>query len=145
MKDYKNILLGVELISKNDDRLLQKALEIVNEFKANLYVVHAIEHLSSYGAAYGVAVGADIEQMLMDNARKELDKLGRRLNLPEKQQILKMGPAQAIILEEAEKLNADLIVIGSHGRHGLRLLLGSTANAILHGAKCDVLAVRLQK
>ena len=39
----------------------------------------------------------------------------------------------------------DLIVVGSHGRHGLALLLGSTANDVLHGAPCDVLAVRLQK
>ena len=38
----------------------------------------------------------------------------------------------------------DLIVVGSHGRHGLALLLGSTADAVLHHAKCDVMAVRLQ-
>ena len=38
---------------------------------------------------------------------------------------------------------ADLIVVGSHGRHGLALLLGSTANGVLHGATCDVLAVRV--
>ena len=35
------------------------------------------------------------------------------------------------------------LVVGSHGRHGLALLLGSTANAVLHGAPCDVLAVRI--
>ena len=35
------------------------------------------------------------------------------------------------------------IVVGSHGRHGLALLLGSTASGVLHGAKCDVLAVRI--
>jgi len=34
-------------------------------------------------------------------------------------------------------------VVGSHGRHGLALLLGSTANGVLHGASCDVLAVRV--
>ena len=43
----------------------------------------------------------------------------------------------------AEKLNADLIVIGTHGQSGLRLLLGSTANAVLHGVKRDVLAVKI--
>ena len=40
---------------------------------------------------------------------------------------------------------ARLIVVGSHGRHGLALLLGSTANGVLHHAKCDVLAVRIQE
>jgi universal stress protein A len=43
----------------------------------------------------------------------------------------------------AEEQQVDLVVTGSHGRHGLALILGSTANAILHGAKCDVLAVRI--
>jgi universal stress protein A len=44
----------------------------------------------------------------------------------------------------ARELRCDLVVVGSHGRHGLALLLGSTANDVLHGAQCDVLAVRLQ-
>ena len=48
-----------------------------------------------------------------------------------------------VILAEAQAINADLIIVGSHGRHGVSLILGSTANAILHGAQCDVLAVRV--
>ena len=45
----------------------------------------------------------------------------------------------------AKEHECDLIVVGSHGRHGLALLLGSTANDVLHGAPCDVLAVHLVK
>jgi len=45
----------------------------------------------------------------------------------------------------ADEQGADLIIVGSHGRHGLALLLGSTANGVLHGAACDVLAVRVGK
>ena len=45
----------------------------------------------------------------------------------------------------AEESDVDLIVVGSHGRHGLALILGSTSTSILHGAKCDVLAVRVGK
>lgn len=43
----------------------------------------------------------------------------------------------------AAKIGADLVVVGTHGKHGLQLLTGSTANAMLHGARCDVLAVRV--
>ncbi|MDE0009371.1 MAG: universal stress protein [Gammaproteobacteria bacterium] len=45
----------------------------------------------------------------------------------------------------ATDIGADLVVVGTHGKHGLQLLAGSTANAILHGATCDVLAVRLRQ
>ena len=41
--------------------------------------------------------------------------------------------------------DVDLIVVGSHGRHGFALLLGSTSTGVLHGAKCDVLAVRIRE
>jgi len=45
----------------------------------------------------------------------------------------------------AKEQGCDLIVVGSHGRHGLALLLGSTSNDLLHGAPCDTLAVALKK
>jgi universal stress protein A len=44
----------------------------------------------------------------------------------------------------AEELGVDLIVMGTHGRHGLGLLLGSTATGVLHGCPCDVLTVRIK-
>lgn len=144
MKNYHKILLAVELATESDQRIIKHAMEMAKTFSAEILLVHAIEHISSYGAAYGVAVGADVEQMLIDNAKKELDKVAKKLDVSEKGQLLRVGPAGPIILEEAEKHKADLIIIGSHGRHGMRLLLGSTANSVLHGAKCDVLAVRLK-
>jgi nucleotide-binding universal stress UspA family protein len=53
-------------------------------------------------------------------------------------EILK-GSAEATILEEAERWEADLIVIGSHGYTGLkRILLGSVSNAVVAPAPCSV-------
>jgi universal stress protein A len=43
----------------------------------------------------------------------------------------------------AKEEDVDLIIVGSHGRHGLALIFGSTSNSVLHGAPCDVLAVRI--
>lgn len=54
------------------------------------------------------------------------------------------GVPKQEITQVADEQQADLIVVGSHGRHGLELLLGSTTNAILHHANCDVIAVRLR-
>jgi universal stress protein A len=66
------------------------------------------------------------------------------LAIPEAQTWLETGSPKQEIIRIAEENAVDLIVVGSHGRHGLALLLGSTANGVLHHANCDVLAVRLQ-
>jgi universal stress protein A len=145
MKAYQHIVVAVELIPENDAQPIAKAVELAKEYQAKLTLLHVVEHVSSYGAAYGVAVGTDIEQILIDNAKTAMTQVGKTLNVAADDQIIRLGPPGIVILEEAEKLKADLIIVGSHGRHGIRLLLGSTANAVLHGAKCDVLAVRLQE
>lgn len=143
MKEYNRMVLAVELETGCDKLPAHKAMQLAKEFGASLTLVHAVEHMTSYGAAYGLAAGADIEEMLLENAKQAITKLGAELGVPESRQVIKIGPAKLVILEEAEQANADLIIVGSHGRHGVRLLLGSTANAVLHGAKCDVLAVRI--
>ena len=53
------------------------------------------------------------------------------------------GNPAAQLHEVAAECNADLIAVGTHGRQGWRALLGETANGVLHGASCDVLAVRV--
>ena len=144
MKEYKHILLAVELNPDCDELPIKKAMEFSKELGAKLTLLHAIEHMSSYGAAYGVAAGGDIEEMLLESAKTELAKVGGRTGVSEENQLIKVGPAKFLILEEAERLGVDLLIVGSHGRHGIRLLLGSTANAVLHGARCDVLAIRVK-
>ncbi len=140
---YKHILVAVELDPSCDGLPTKKAVDLAETFGAKVTLIHAVEHMSSYGAAYGIAAGADIEEMLLENAREAMTKLGTKMSIPDNHQVIQLGPARLVILDEAEKLKVDLIIVGSHGRHGVRLLLGSTANAVLHHAKCDVLAIRI--
>jgi universal stress protein A len=139
----KNIVLAVELF-ENEQPLIKKALEFAARFKAKITLVHAIEHVITYGASYGVAVGVEVEEALLKSANKLMHKLGKKLKIAEKNQVIKFGSAKEVVVEEAKRVKADLIIVGSHGRHGMRLLLGSTANAVLHNATCDVLAVRIK-
>ena len=144
-KGYKNIILALEL-KKGDRHLVEKAQYMVAKTGAKLTLVHAIEHTGTYNAtAYGlVSIARDIEEALSKYAAREMTKLGTILKVPQKNQIISFGPAKLVVLEEAEKRKADLIIIGSRGMEGIRLLIGSTANAVLHSAKCDVLAVRIK-
>lgn len=64
--------------------------------------------------------------------------------IPSDRVYLEQGNPATEIKAKAEQIQADLIVIGTHGRHGLGLLLGSTANGVLHGVECDVLTVRIR-
>jgi len=143
MKRYKSILVAVELVTKTDVEPLNHAEYIAKELGANITLVHAIEYTGGYNA-YGMGISFEVEKILVDNANRSMKDLGERVGVPENKRIVKIGSAKYVILEEAEKIKADLIIVGSHGRHGLRAILGSTADGVLHGAKCDVLAVRLK-
>ena len=56
--------------------------------------------------------------------------------------ILKKGPAGPVIIEEAEKENCDLIVVGSRGLGNITsVLISSVSNYVVHHAKCPVLLI----
>jgi len=87
-----------------------------------------------------------LQQQQFDQARERLAVFADRYpGLTADQRHLAYGQPRQEVHRLAKEQGCDLVVVGSHGRHGLALLLGSTSNDILHGAPCDVLAVRLKK
>ncbi len=145
MTNYQHILLAADF-SEHGSAVAQKAQQLAGQHQAKLSIVHIIDNLPISDTTYGpiIPFDMDLNELLMTSAKKQLAELSASLNIPEQQQFLEMGSAPLEIVTTAEEQNADLIVVGSHGRHGFALLLGSTANGVLHHAKCDVLAVRLQ-
>lgn len=145
MAKYKHILLAADLIKSDDDMVADRAYTIAQQTGAEISLVHVVEPVYNYGGPY---VAGDISQWqeeLENSARASLAQLGEKLGVPSERQHLPTGQPKHHILAVAEQVGADLIIVGSHGRHGLNLLLmGSTANAVLHGANCDVLSVRVQ-
>jgi universal stress protein A len=146
---YKHILFATELI-ETKNHIEEKVAELQQLTQAKLSVIHVVEPIPNdyYGGVYGTIPGLDpvdslsTTKLLETQAKKLLQPLVKRLNIAEQALHIPIGQTSGEILSFAEKENVDLIITGSHGVHGLKLLLGSTANAILHGAKCDVLAVR---
>jgi universal stress protein A len=146
---YKHILFATELTE--DKSLVEvKVMALHKLTEAKLSVIHVIEPIPSayYGGVYGVIPDINpIDNVSTTNALEErakhaLKPLTKRLNIQEQDLHIPIGHTSGEILSFAKKENVDLIITGSHGVHGLQLLLGSTANAVLHGANCDVLAVR---
>lgn len=142
MSDYRRIVLAVDL-TEESNAVAERARRLAEVFGAELHIVHVIEPLS---LAYGGDIPMDlstVQDQIHDQARSHLAEFAARLQVPEANQHLIFGRPESEIQRTAENVDADVIVVGSHGRHGLALLLGSTANGVLHGANCDVLAVRV--
>jgi universal stress protein A len=76
------------------------------------------------------------------NARKWMAQLAGSLSPPPPWEVA-TGSIKAGIVRAARAGGYDLIVIGSHERHGLSVLVNLTEDTVLHAAPCDVLAVRL--
>ena len=143
MSAYRHILLGLDL-SVESHQVVDRAAALRDAFGSELSVIHVIEPLSF---AYGGDIPMDfsgIQEEIHTQARAHMTQLCDPLNIPEKNRHLVVGRPETEIHHVAEEIDADLVVVGSHGRHGLSLLMGSTANGVLHGAKCDVLAVRVK-
>jgi len=144
MPIYQHILLAADLLEDEDHPVTKKASELAVASGALLSLIHVVEFPYTYGMPYESPIMADWQLEIEKNAKMNVQALGKKLNIPVERQHLVNGQAKHLILETAEKIHADLIIVGSHGRHGIGLLLlGSTASGVLHGAKCDVLAVRV--
>ncbi|MDD4915614.1 MAG: universal stress protein [Methylococcales bacterium] len=144
MANYKHILLAVDF-SDHGIEVASRAGQLAELNHAQLTVVHVVENLPITEATYGpIPFDVDFTQTLLDDAKTRLAKVAAGLNVPEERRLLEMGSPKLEIVRVADENQIDLIVLGSHGRHGLALLLGSTANGVLHHANCDVLAVRLK-
>jgi nucleotide-binding universal stress UspA family protein len=75
---------------------------------------------------------------------KAMEEISRRAPKIKATTIVLEGDPKKAIVEEARRWDADLILLGSHGRGAAKLLLGSTAEAVAGSASCSVEIVRLK-
>ena len=144
---YKKILVAVDTTDEAED-VVKAARGLVDEKDSTISVVTVIRPLADfYVNLFSVLEdGAEIrvDSQAMEHATEWLSDLVKRYGIDDSAVNVIVGTPAVEIRKLAEKINADLIVLGAHGRHGLGLMLGSTANAVLHGAPCNVLAVKVR-
>jgi universal stress protein A len=88
-------------------------------------------------------IDLDLEEQFLEKAKERLEGLAQSKGLNQAARYVEAGSPTIEIVRVAQEQAVDLIVVGSHGRHGLQRILGSTASGVLHTADCDVLAVRV--
>jgi universal stress protein A len=136
--------------SEYSDKALQQALDIAEEYKAQVYVLHVIhekmtDRLDDYGLTYPDFV-KDIEKQMLSAAMKQLRKQIGKFPHAKDLDVVKrvvIGNTSEAILKEAAKKGIDLIVIASLGKTGMaRYLVGNVARNVLKAAKCPVLLTK---
>ena len=143
MGEYKRILVAVDF-SPEYKAVLGKGIEFSRQQGAELTLIHVVE-CTEVAYAGDLIMPADVTfcQEMAKQAKARMETIKGETGVPRTDVIINIGVPKHEILQAADEIQADLIIVGSHGRHGLQLLLGSTANGILHLARCDVLAVRI--
>ncbi|MBK8181540.1 MAG: universal stress protein [Candidatus Competibacteraceae bacterium] len=143
---YQHVLFAADF-SDEALKVGERAREVAQKHEARLSLIHVVENINiSLGGGYELLpVLPELpDETLFRESRVALGELAQKLGIENAELWVVNAPSMKEgILGAAKEHKADLIVVGSHGRHGLALLLGSTANAVLHGAPCDVLAVRI--
>ena len=142
MGAYDRVLVGLDLSERNAELILERACHIAEPDA--IEVLHVSERLHSHYEEYPANQSFPNSEVLDEAIKKEADVHLERLCRPfgiKKHQVLGGHPSK--VLHEQTEVDVDVVVIGTHGRHGWRLLLGSTPNAVIHGTPCSVLAVRV--
>lgn len=145
MMPFRHVLIALDF-SSTSDRVMQKGLELARHADAAVTLLHVVDYLPPLGFADDFTPSPALmvdERTLTEGATRTLNRYAERFQLgSEVTRVVRIGTPRLEIVTLAAERGVDLVVIGSHGRHGLRRLLGSTANAVLNDAACDILAVR---
>ncbi|MCC6301327.1 MAG: universal stress protein [Gammaproteobacteria bacterium] len=143
---YRHVLIAVDFSSASE-HVARRAIGISRRNSAVLSLLHVVDYLPPLGFADDLLPTPALlvnEKELIGHGMASLETFARKIDLPaDTARHVRLGAPHQEIVEFARTQGVDLIVLGSHGRHGLGRLLGSTANSVLNHAACDVLAVRI--
>ncbi len=143
---YQRILVAIEISAEAEPILAAAQEQAGFHEQASLHLVSVVRPLNHAFAGLdpsSFSVAPALEADIVKHTKDTLNKWAATRNIPQSAVHWRTGNAAAEIKQCAEDIDADLIVIGTHGRHGLGLLLGSTANAVLHGIGCDAYVVKV--
>lgn len=148
--DYSYLLVAVEF-DPSSEAVIDRAQRLRTLLGARLSLLHVLEHIPpapdymplGFGGELPTTDDLGLEQELLESATRQLDLLGERFAVAQSDRLVRIGATGYTIDTVAAEIGADLVIIGSHGRHGFLGLFGSTAKSVLRDVQCDVLCVKL--
>ncbi len=146
---YKRIVVAVDG-SETSGKALDEATKLAREMSSIILLLHVCEEMPIMWEPDGMNMilmqnslkaVADAGKELLDKHRRKLAEQG--ITVETKLVEAYGGRIGSVISEEAQKWNADLLVVGTHGRKGIaHLLIGSVAEGVTRTASMPVLLVR---
>jgi len=138
------VLLATDL-TEHWKHVAECAYDLACKYNASLSIVHIIDNLPITESLYGpiIPLEIDLTTPSLASAQNKIFAIAKTLKIDKQHIWIRSGTPRLEIIRIAKENDIDLIVVGSHGRHGFSLLLGSSANSVLHYTVCDVLAVRI--
>jgi universal stress protein A len=146
MSVYSHILVAIDF-SDSSEHVLARAREIAQGNNARLSLLYVMEYLPPIDYINDSLMDINWvteEKVLLDHAKDKMQQFGKKHELDNVALQVELGSPKHEISRYVKEHDCDLVVLGSHGRHGISLLLGSTANAVLHDMPCDVLTVKIE-
>jgi len=147
MIKHGKILVATDFSEQSDDAL-RRAMEMARKFEADIYLLHVMEPFMLYDTDSMLAMPVeDLSEVRRKGAHerleKQVDKVRNGVTIYPKIIEDMASPASAIC-DQAKEIQADMIVIGRHGKEGFleHLLIGSTAERIVRHAPCTVVVAR---
>ena len=144
MKAIEKVLVAIDF-SEHADPVLETAVGFARQFEAELHLVHAFDVRIPLVTPYEVAIPTAFIEEAREAAASKLEDLTRRVAGEGLTAVSHLSevPAASAIVDLAEEIGADLIVMGTRGHTGLKhVLLGSVAERTLRHAPCSVLTVK---
>lgn len=144
---YKHVLVAVDG-SDTSNLALQESIKLAKEQQAALRLVHVVDETPTYMTMDTAFALGDFRKAMREAGQKVLATCAATarqagVEVDTKFIVLQTQRICDAIIEEAKRWPADLIVIGTHGRHGFNhLLLGSVAEGVIRLAASPVLVIR---
>ena len=143
MSAYHRVLAAVDL-TEDSRAVAARAADISRLSGADIYLLHVVEFMPLEPMSDTLVSVAQIDDRTMERAGTQITALATQFGIPAERVAVKAGTAKGEIVRYAREKSCDLIVLGSRERHGLSILVNHTEDTVLHGAPCDVLAVRVR-
>ncbi|SEQ78623.1 universal stress protein A [Nitrosomonas sp. Nm51] len=145
MHNYKKILVAIDF-SDYGNLVAKQARYIADTFRAELHVIHVLDNIPMPDTPYGTLIPLDgpSDDLLLQTEKNKFIQICDAVQIIPANRWLIWGVPQEEITRLSLQKKIDLIIVGSHGRHGLAALMGSTAKNVIFHAECDVMTVHLR-